>query len=146
MFVFKKRFLNLSIKKFKIKFSLYSRYYAEACNEWRVHLCDLTPGQHSFEETSQRWRTVDDTVSDLTGPVIKPQASRTDSVRLATELTGRLFSSKCLTEISTEIKVSTRSSSQQPHPSKVSNATQPEFELVKRNCSPCAAAKPCHKL
>ena len=50
-----------------IKSSLYSRYYAEACNEWRVHLRGLVPGQHSSEETSQRWRVVSDTMSDLTG-------------------------------------------------------------------------------
>ena len=38
--------------KSKTKSSLYSRYYAEACNEWRIHLRGLAPGQHSFEETS----------------------------------------------------------------------------------------------
>ena len=52
---------------FEIKSSLYSRHYAQACNEWRVHLHGLAPGQHSSEETSQRWRAVIDTVSDLTG-------------------------------------------------------------------------------
>ena len=30
-----------------------------------AHLCGLTPGQHSSEETSQRWRTVGDTVTDF---------------------------------------------------------------------------------
>ena len=55
-----------------------------------VHLRGLAPGQHSSEETSQRWRVVGDTVScvDLTGPGIEPQTYRTDSVRLATELTA----------------------------------------------------------
>ena len=37
-----------------------------------IHLRDLTPGQHSSEETSQRWRAVGDTVSDLTGPGSEP--------------------------------------------------------------------------
>ena len=50
----------------KIKSSLNSRYYAEACNEWQDYLPCLAPGQHSFEETSQRWRAVGDTASDLT--------------------------------------------------------------------------------
>ena len=39
----------------KIKPSLYSWYYAESCNEWRAHLRNLAPGQHSCEGTSQRW-------------------------------------------------------------------------------------------
>ena len=38
----------------KIKSSLYSRYYAEACNEWRGPSLPLRPGQHSSEDTSQR--------------------------------------------------------------------------------------------
>ena len=32
-----------------------------------AHLRGLAPGQHSYEETSQRWRVVGDIVSDLTG-------------------------------------------------------------------------------
>ena len=51
------------------------------------HLCGLAPGQHSSEQTSQRWRVVGDNCADLTGPGIEPQTYRTDSVRLATELT-----------------------------------------------------------
>ena len=46
---------------FDLKSSLYSRYYAEACNEQRGHIRDLAPGQHSHEEISQRWRAVGDT-------------------------------------------------------------------------------------
>ena len=53
---------NYQIKNTKIKSSLYSRYYAEVCNERRDHLRGLAPGQHSSEETSQRWRAVDNTV------------------------------------------------------------------------------------
>ena len=36
----------------------------------RVHLRVLAPGQHSSEETTQRWRAVGDTVPDLAGPGI----------------------------------------------------------------------------
>ena len=71
----------------KIKPSLYSRYYAEACNEWR----DPSPQLSAW--ATQLRRSVAAVASrcvDLTGPGIEPQTSRTDSVRLATELTGRL--------------------------------------------------------
>ena len=56
-----------------------------------VHLSGLAPGQHSSEETSQRWRAGDDNVSCLTGQGIKPQTRHTDSACLTTELTGRFF-------------------------------------------------------
>ena len=45
-------------QRLKIKSSLYLRYYAETCNEWRDHLRGLAPGQHSSEETSQRLRAL----------------------------------------------------------------------------------------
>ena len=48
-----------------------------------AHLRGLAPGLHSSEETSQRWHC-----ADLTGPGIEPQTSRTESVRLTTELTA----------------------------------------------------------
>ena len=35
------------------------------------HFRGLAPGQHSSEETSQRWRAVGDTVFDLINPGIK---------------------------------------------------------------------------
>ena len=70
----------------RLKPSLYSRYYAEACNKWRVLLCDLAPGQNSFKEASQRWRAVGDAVSDLNDPRFEPLTSRTDNV-LTTEVT-----------------------------------------------------------
>ena len=45
-----------------------------------AHFRGLAPGQRSYEETSQRWRAVEDAVwSGLTGPRIEPQTSRTDS-------------------------------------------------------------------
>ena len=56
-----------------------------------VSSSQLKPGQHSFAETSQRWRAVDDTVSDQTDPGTKPQTSCTDSNIF--ELTGRLKTS-----------------------------------------------------
>ena len=37
------------------------------------------PGQHDSEVTSQRWRAVGVTTSDLPGPGIEPQTSRIDS-------------------------------------------------------------------
>ena len=50
----------------QIESSVYSRYDGEACNS----------GGAIFEETLQRWRAVDGTVSDLTDPRIEPQTSR----------------------------------------------------------------------
>ena len=55
----------------------------------RAHLRGLSPGQHSFEETLQRWRAVGDIVSDLTRRGIEPYTTRTDFVCLTSELTGR---------------------------------------------------------
>ena len=53
-----------------------------------AHLRSLAPGQHSSGESSQRWRAVGDTVSNLKVPGFEPQTSRTDSNVLITELTG----------------------------------------------------------
>ena len=44
-----------------------------------AHLHGLAAGQHSSEETSQRWRVVGDAVSNLTGPEIETQTCHTDS-------------------------------------------------------------------
>ena len=44
-----------------------------------VHLFSLAHGQHSYEETTQMWRAVGDTLSDLTGLGIEAQTFRTDS-------------------------------------------------------------------
>ena len=74
--------------KNKIKSSLYSPYYAEACNELRGPSPRLsawaTQLRRSVATVASRWRHC----ADLTGPGIEPQTSRTDSVRLATELTA----------------------------------------------------------
>ena len=59
---------------------------AKRVTSGEVHLRGLAPGQHSSEETSQRWRAVGDTVSDLTDPGIEPQISHTDSNVLVSEL------------------------------------------------------------
>ena len=69
----------------------YSPYYAEACNEWRGPSPRLsawaTQLQRNVVTVTSRWRHC----VDLTGPVIEPQTSRTNSVRLATEVTGRFY-------------------------------------------------------
>ena len=42
-----------------------------------------------FEEMSQRWRAVGNTVSDLTGPRFEPQTSRSRDERVTARPTGR---------------------------------------------------------
>ena len=68
--------------------SLYSRYYAEACKELRAPSPRLrawaTQLRRNVAMVASRWRHC----ADLTGPGIETQTSRTDSVRLATELTA----------------------------------------------------------
>ena len=77
-----------SLNQNQIKSSLYSSYYAEACNELRGPSPRLsawaTQLRRNVATVASRWRRC----VDLTGPVIEPQTSRTDSVRLATELTA----------------------------------------------------------
>ena len=69
----------------KIKSSLYSPYYAEACNELRGPSPRLsawaTQLRRNVATVASRWRHY----VDLTGPGIESRTSRTDSVRLATE-------------------------------------------------------------
>ena len=55
-----------------------------------AYLHDLAPGQHSSEETSQRWRAVGGTVHDLTDPRFDPRTFLTDV--LATALIRLSFS------------------------------------------------------
>ena len=74
----------------KLKSNLYyARGITPKCvTSGGAHLqCIFAPGQHSSEETSQRWRAAGDTVSDLIRPGIEPQTFHTDSVCLTTELT-----------------------------------------------------------
>ena len=66
--------------------SLYLLYYAEACNEFSGRIsASLRPGSNtaSFEELSQGWRMVGNTVSDLSGPRFEPQTSRFRDERVA---------------------------------------------------------------
>ena len=58
---------------------------ALACDEFvRPNSASLRPGNTaSFEKMLQRWRTVDNTVSDLTGPRFEPQTSRSRDERVA---------------------------------------------------------------
>ena len=73
----------------QIKSSLYSRYYAEPCNELRGPSPRLstwaTQLRRNVAAVANRWQHC----ADLTGLGIEPQTSRTDGVRLATELTNR---------------------------------------------------------
>ena len=70
----------------KIRYSLYSPYYAETSNELRGPSPRLsawaTQLRKNVATMASRWRHC----VDLTGPGIEPQTYRTDSVRLATEL------------------------------------------------------------
>ena len=74
--------------KNQIKSSIYSPYNAEACNELRGPSPRLsawaTQLRRIVATVASRWRRC----ADLTGPGIELQTSRTDSVRLATELTA----------------------------------------------------------
>ena len=71
--------------------SLYSLYYAEAWNELAGPIsASLRPGNAApFEEMSQRWRAVGNTVSDLTGLRFEPQTSRSRDERVTARPTGR---------------------------------------------------------
>ena len=73
----------------KIKSSLYSRYYAQARNEWRSpptrRSAWATQLRTNVATVASRWRHCD----DLADHAIEPHTSRTDRVGLATELIGR---------------------------------------------------------
>ena len=60
-----------------------------------IRLRGLAPGQHSSEETSQRWRAVDYTGSDLTSQGMERQTSSADNDvyvnRLVRNTTDRLY-------------------------------------------------------
>ena len=75
----------------KSNLSLYSLYYAEACNELAGPIsASLRPGNTApFEEMSQRWRAVGNTVSDLTGLRFEPQTFRSRDERVTARPTGR---------------------------------------------------------
>ena len=79
---------RIKMKK-SIKSLLHSPYYAEVCNDWRGPSPRLnawtTQLQTNVATVASRWRHCD----NLTDPGIEAQTSRTDSVRLSTELTSR---------------------------------------------------------
>ena len=79
------------LNQIKSNFSLYSLYYAEACNELAGPIsASLRPGNTApFEEMLQRWRAVGNTVSDLTGLRFEPQTSRSRDERVTARPTGR---------------------------------------------------------
>ena len=83
-------------QKIKSNLSLYSLYYAEACNELAGPIsASLRPGNTApFKEMSQRWRAVGNTVSDLTGLRFEPQTSRSRDERVTARPTGRSLTAR----------------------------------------------------
>ena len=83
----------------KIISSLYSPYYAQACNEWRGPPPRLsawaTQLRTNVATVASRWQHC----ADLTDPGIEAQTSCTDSLRLATELIGRYNATKVCSKI-----------------------------------------------
>ena len=78
-------------KEIKSNLLLYSLYYTEAYNELAEPIsASLRPGNTaSFEEISQRWRAVGNTVFDLIGPRFESQASRSRDERVTARPLGR---------------------------------------------------------
>ena len=87
------------VETLKIKPSLYSQYYAKACNEWRCASPRRSPGQHSFKETLQLRRAIGDAVSDLTGPEIEPRLLELIAKFLNRYLPHNLYSNVFLTHL-----------------------------------------------
>ena len=83
-----KLFKSKSNVQIKIKSSLHSRYYAEACNEWRGPSPRFSAWETQLRRNVATVTIVWQHCADLTDPGIKPQTSCTDIVRLATELIG----------------------------------------------------------
>ena len=54
-----------------------------------IHLRGLGPGQHSSEETSQQWRAIGDTVSNLTDRESNPRPLASIAMSLSTTPTGQ---------------------------------------------------------
>ena len=75
----------------KSNLSLYLLDFAEAWNELAGPIsASLRIGNTApFEEMSQRWRAVGNTVSNLTGPRFEPQTSRSRDERVTAQPTGR---------------------------------------------------------
>ena len=82
-------FIQRQIIKSKLNLSLYPLYYTEVCNEFAffasVHQGNTAP----FEEMSQRWRAVGNTVTDLTSPRFAPKTSCSRDERVTARPTGQ---------------------------------------------------------
>ena len=71
--------------KIKLNLSLYSLYYAKACNDFTGLICaSLHPGNTDpfGGMSTQRWLAVGNTVFNLTGPRFEPQISRSRDERV----------------------------------------------------------------
>ena len=81
----------VSIYFVKSNLSLYSLYYAEACNGFAgLFSASLRLGNTAtFKEMSQRWRAVGNIVSDLNGPRFEYQTSHSRDKRVAARPAGR---------------------------------------------------------
>ena len=66
-------------------------YYAEGCNELAEPIfASLRPGNTvPFEEMLQRWQSVGNTASNLTGPRFESKASRSRNERVTAGPIGR---------------------------------------------------------
>ena len=84
--LFGKGMILMRANKTTNKSSLFSRYYAEACNEWPGPSPQLGARVAQFRRNvasvAGRWRHC----ADLTGPGIEPKTFHTDSVCFTTEL------------------------------------------------------------
>ena len=82
--------LKYNLNQIASNFSLYLLCYAKAWNKLTGPISgSLRPGNKaSFEEMSQRWRAVGNTVFDLTEIKIEPQTSRTRNKGVTVRPTG----------------------------------------------------------
>ena len=83
------KFLVRFMRKTKFKSKKSSLHYTRGittkpATNGGAHLRGLALGQHSFEETSQRWRTVRDIVSDLSAPEAKLRLTAPIAIPLTT--------------------------------------------------------------
>ena len=63
---------KVNIKESNLHYIHYVGITPQHLTNGGVHFRGLAPGQHSSEETSQRWRAIGDTVTDLTGLGFEP--------------------------------------------------------------------------
>ena len=87
----------------KVKSSLYSQYYAEACNEWRGPSPQLSAWATQLRSNDAAVASLWRLRADLTGPGIEPQTYRTDSVRTTADLTGRSYRNQCKLQWSSQL-------------------------------------------